>query len=121
MFSGGFSGLKLIGAAKIAGANPPTITWQTGLLDSAGITRNAAGDYTFSLIAQYAVDDAERIVMCFNAKALAASGLTTIGVTSGSADATIRITIAQEAALGAASTLVDTMDFWMIVLARPIR
>lgn len=116
----GFTGLQIVGVASIAGANPPTITWQTGLLDPAGITRNGAGDYTFTLGAQYSVDATESIPIIINNQAVAASGLISYGVAR-PADNTIRITAGVEAAMGGASVLSDSCAFILILLKRPIR
>lgn len=111
----GLTSLTLHGWANILGANPPTFARQSGMITS--VVRTGAGNYAFTLGADYAIDNNDMVSFTTCRTAIAASGAVSI-VVSSTSDTVKDIQIAQEAAMGGASTLVDTINLDWIVLKR---
>lgn len=93
----------------------PVFFVQRGFASTA-IVRNAAGDYTLTL--EQEIDALQSACLLSGRQAVAASGMITMGHAR-PADATVRTTCAQEAAMGGASTLVD-LDYNICVIAIPL-
>jgi len=111
----GYTSVALHGWAHCIGANPPTFARQSGMITS--VVHTAAGDWAWTFGADYAIDDTDMLSFVQARTAIAASGAVSVSVTSTS-DTVKRMVIAQEAAMGAASTLVDTIDVDWLVLKR---
>lgn len=95
----------------------PAYRWQTGQLGT--ITDNGAGDLTHTLGADFGIDATEILPFFTRDGAAAASGAVTFGIANTS-DVAKRVTVLQEAALGAASALTD-IDYWMAIWKLVIR
>ena len=102
-----YFGLTICGAGKVTAQVGPVFVWQRGMVDS--VARNGAGDYTVTL-GQGGIDSTEVLPDLQINAAVAASGLTAMGYVD-SSDTGKRITTAQEAAMGGASTLTDLNFF----------
>lgn len=111
----GLTSLTLHGWVHVIGANPPTFARQSGIVTS--VVRTGAGNYAWTFGADYAIDNSDMVCLVTARTAIAASGAVSIAVSSTS-DTVKDTQIAQEAAAGAASTLVDTIDFDWLVLKR---
>jgi hypothetical protein len=111
----GYTSLQLHGWAHIIGANPPTFARQSGMI--ASVVHTGTGNWSFTLGADYAIDDTDMMSFTTCRTAFAASGAVSIAVSSTS-DTVKVIDVAQEAGGGGASTLVDTIDLDWIVFKR---
>lgn len=107
--------LSMHAAARVSHSGTPSYRWQSGAFSST-ITDNGAGDLTHTLATGLGVDATEELPMCQRDGAAAASGLTTFGYLSVT-DTTKRVTVLQEAALGATSALTD-VDYWLSIWKR---
>jgi hypothetical protein len=112
----GYTSLQLHGWAHIIGnAVTPTFARQSGMI--ASVVHTGAGNYSFTLGADYAIDDIDMVCLAQVRTAIAASGAAQVAVSSTS-DTVKVIDIAQEAGAGGASTLVDTIDLDWVVFKR---
>lgn len=121
-FGAGLGGtLSFVGAFRFTQQVGPVVVWSTGIIASAGIVRNGAGDYSCTFIsADYSLDDTEMIWWMNRYSAVAASGLWAPGISSTS-DTVKRITTLVEGAAGAVSALTDIGDMCVEFWKRPIR
>jgi len=95
------------------GAGKPMAGFNAGI----PIVRNGAGDYELTLLEDTSIADVT--IIANPSGPLAASGLVAIGTEIvGTPSKRLRVTILQEGAAGAASTLVDH-DFDIVVLKYP--
>ncbi|HEU5316786.1 MAG TPA: hypothetical protein VFX49_11795 [Chloroflexota bacterium] len=92
----------------------PAYLWQSGAFGA--MTDNGAGDLTHNLGADYGIDATEMLPFFAVDGALAASQLTSFGITSAS-DTAKRVTVLREGAAGAASALTD-VNYWMWIFRK---
>ncbi len=88
--------------------NPPTIGTASGAFPAAAAsyTRTGAGDYSFTVPTDYAIDATECFTEFYLAEALAASELTSFSLVHTS-DTVKQLLILREGAAGAVSALTD--------------
>ena len=120
-FGAGLGGtMSFVGAFRFTQQAGPLLVWSTGCVNAASFTRNGAGDYTFVLGNDYAIDDAEMWVSVAWYTAAVASKLQSWGIASAS-DTSKRLTTLQETGGGGASALTDIGDVGVWLYKRPTR